>query len=1419
MKALRGSLFALLLLALAYAASGCSGCGGDSKDSDHDGVSDKRDNCVDDPNEDQADQDEDGLGDVCDNCQTMKNPDQADADENGIGDVCEAGADYDGDGVPNGADNCPLLASADQTDHDGDRVGDACDSCPTLPNAGQENGDTDTFGDTCDNCPSKTNEDQLDQDLDGVGDLCDNCLTKPNHDQTDQDGNQVGDACETGADTDSDGINNLVDNCPFESNADQADIDQDEVGDRCDNCPLRANTDQLDFDNDRVGDGCDNCPFVGNGNQADTDQDGIGELCDNCPDDANPDQADGNGDRIGDACSFSIKDFFPPAGFRGVAIPFTLTGLGFEVGDTVIFTNMDNPAQTFTPTGLIVTPPSTIAGLIPADPSRPLGIYHLAVTSPDQRTATLQQAYRVSSEPPPSVTDVVPPFAWKGSSTDGVFSDRSITIAGTGFLSTPGVRWVSKANPNVYYEATSVAYTDATTLSAIVPCESARMPAGDYTVQVINPDQQGAAWSGTFVVKDVPPPTLSGITPVRSEANGFATLTVNGANFAAGAEVQLLTPTGFIKLPVTTQSATQLVATSQGATDQGGGAVSTFSSGAYPVKVINPDGQWDVYYVFSLTPSSDGHITATFAPVAGSVLQEPRWRHGATWGFDPYGAGYIYVLGGANDTGNINPLSSVEYAQVSLFGVPGVFRPALQFEGGARIANQLQSARTGVAVAHLGRFLYAIGGSALGQGNAALKTIELARILGNETIPYLSKQPRKLAGGSLPLGSWYYRVSAVTADGEGLPSQEAVAKNLGGKLEIRWTRVTGATSYNVYRSLASDGRAQSTRLLKTGVTVESFVDDGEGVLHPASGNLRATGAAGGSLLTGSWTYRVTAVVSGQESVAGYALTAQVAAGEGTLALRWDAVQNATYKVYRTATVNNTAPNFLLASGLATTAHNDTGSVGVNTAVPAPDGIAPLSPGSLSRFRVLPAPQELSVAREGGKALVVAVDNVTTGPRTFLYVGGGRSASTAGAASLPSIERFEIDTTNGQLSNRTPVTSMQQGHAFFALLTSQGRSENPVPTEGPPNLCGDVDGDGHADILCGGDDCNDNDSSIHPGAAEICGDGVDQNCDGADETCACLTDADHDGNISTLLCGGTDCCDLGTEAVLGCTAQSATQIHPGATEICGDGIDQDCDGIDAACNCADADGDGYRASSCGGDDCNDGNPNINPGVGEICGDGIDQNCDGMDAPCGCPDADSDGYTAQWCGGTDCNDNDPLTHPGAPDDCSDAIDQNCDGWIPSCYSGGTEPIFLIAAEGAASFQNPDSTGTGLIEACTVSQATATLGDLSAWVTQDNQPQALFGLEGLLYFNFLSLFGGTTSDQILPTKSPKTQIDVASFDSTQVNATTGALLGSFQSTGKNLAVARAYFALVRLFSSLIAIGGANSNGVLDTVYTTQQ
>ena len=96
----------------------------------------------------------------------------------------------------------------------------------------------------------------------------------------------------------------------------------------------------------------------------------------------------------------------------------------------------------------------------------------------------------------------------------------------------------------------------------------------------------------------------------------------------------------------------------------------------------------------------------------------------------------------------------------------------------------------------------------------------------------------------------------------------------------------------------------------------------------------------------------------------------------------------------------------------------------------------------------------------------------------------------------------------------------------------------------------------------------------------------------------------------------------------------------------------------AVDCPDKDEDGYTAQDCGGEDCNDSDPNINPMATDVPNDGIDQNCDGVDFTQNC-DQDEDGYTSLACGGDDCNDLDPNVHVGADDPDGDGIDQDCSG----------------------------------------------------------------------------------------------------------------------------------------------------------------
>ncbi len=206
-------------------------------------------------------------------------------------------------------------------------------------------------------------------------------------------------------------------------------------------------------------------------------------------------------------------------------------------------------------------------------------------------------------------------------------------------------------------------------------------------------------------------------------------------------------------------------------------------------------------------------------------------------------------------------------------------------------------------------------------------------------------------------------------------------------------------------------------------------------------------------------------------------------------------------------------------------------------------------------------------------------------------------------------------------------------------------------------CVDADGDGYQSDACGGDDCDDADLAVNPGSLETCGDSIDNNCDGQTDENGCenCLDADGDGYYAE----GADCpsgtdCDDGNKLV-----------YPGAAEICNQ-IDDDCDtqtDEDDVCasDCTDADHDGHNAidADCpAGDDCDDADADSYPGATEICGDDIDQDCSGQDLQCGCQDTDSDGFSSATCGGGDCDDTDAAVHPGADEACN-AMDDDCDG----------------------------------------------------------------------------------------------------------------------------------------------------------------
>jgi hypothetical protein len=238
-------------------------------------------------------------------------------------------------------------------------------------------------------------------------------------------------------------------------------------------------------------------------------------------------------------------------------------------------------------------------------------------------------------------------------------------------------------------------------------------------------------------------------------------------------------------------------------------------------------------------------------------------------------------------------------------------------------------------------------------------------------------------------------------------------------------------------------------------------------------------------------------------------------------------------------------------------------------------------------------------------------------------------------------------------------------------------------------------------VAAGDDCDDTDAGVHPGADEVC-DAADNDCDGTidedDAVDAPIWFADLDGDAHGDPDTATPSCDPPFDHVIDGSDcdDSRSSTNPGAAELC-DTIDNDCDGTideddaaDAAIWYADADDDGFgdpsaTRAACAApsghvddaNDCDDTDIDINPDATEVC-DTVDNDCDGTtdeddatDAPTWYADVDSDGFgdptsstlsCAQPSGhvavDTDCDDTDIDINPDAAELC-DTIDNDCDG----------------------------------------------------------------------------------------------------------------------------------------------------------------
>jgi len=157
-----------------------------------------------------------------------------------------------------------------------------------------------------------------------------------------------------------------------------------------------------------------------------------------------------------------------------------------------------------------------------------------------------------------------------------------------------------------------------------------------------------------------------------------------------------------------------------------------------------------------------------------------------------------------------------------------------------------------------------------------------------------------------------------------------------------------------------------------------------------------------------------------------------------------------------------------------------------------------------------------------------------------------------------------------------------------IVVSMGRATEDYSNVIPEDVCYDIDGDGYvvdkadlkdnwANILAPkcpsvkkAGDCDNYDPAINPGAEDIEGDGIDQNCDGADGIVVKSIfgvpiiesqDEDNEQNIPLVKCNNNGTCEKG-ENILNCNADC--RLTPPAPACNNNGV---CDTGENSLNCS------------------------------------------------------------------------------------------------------------------------------------------------------------------------------------------------------------------------------------------------------------
>jgi hypothetical protein len=466
------------------------------------------------------------------------------------------------------------------------------------------------------------------------------------------------------------------------------------------------------------------------------------------------------------------------------------------------------------------------------------GAYDVVVDDGDGE-AVLPGGLGVTDELALALRAIEPPFAGAGLVTGielRAVEDGDLGAGQVQFARTPRA-YLSPVAGGVARELGAVSFQSPRRLSGVIPGD---LPAGDYDVIVVNPNGEVGLLSGGFTITAEPPPVVDLVSPGTLERADNQATTLFGSGFR-DPEVQftcrLSDGETFVVLEdevvlgeVRTGANPQEIdiVVDAGPLDQGTVCV---------VRVTNSDETFFDFSAVNIANPAAAQNALAFS--AGPSLNTPRRAPAAAGVRASSAARFIYAIGG-DDGSAEGAFDTIEAASVGLFGDLGAW-----FELPIRLPAPRSFAR---AVTIADDHVYLVGGFDAQAGETTASALR-AKVLDPADRPTISDVSLQLGDDGLAPGTWYYRLSAVVAEGspqdpgggEILASDPRVVRipdidlvdGLDDELQVilRWDEIPEAVEYRIYRTAQPDQASGDELLIASLDPTEPefepvFVDDG-----------------------------------------------------------------------------------------------------------------------------------------------------------------------------------------------------------------------------------------------------------------------------------------------------------------------------------------------------------------------------------------------------------------------------------------------------------------------------------------------------------------------------------------------------------------------------------------------------------------